>query len=142
MVMPRSRSMSIESRIWSRKSRSSTPPQRWIRRSAGVDLPWSMWAMMQKFRMRSKICPLETILHRLASGPAGGPACPSGLGRGALGVQAVEVLAALLGEDVAVAVAAQQAAREHRLYGVVEVLAARAMRVKALARVVPSPGPR
>src|ERR1700687_1032746 len=54
MVMPRSRSMSIESRIWSRKSRSSTAPQRWISRSARVDLPWSMWAMMQKFRMFSK----------------------------------------------------------------------------------------
>src|SRR5579864_9829325 len=54
MVMPRSRSMSIESRIWSRNSRSSTAPQRWINRSARVDLPWSMWAMMQKFRMFSK----------------------------------------------------------------------------------------
>src|ERR1700726_3567567 len=54
MVMPRSRSMSIESRIWSRNSRSSTAPQRWIKRSARVDLPWSMWAMMQKFRMFSK----------------------------------------------------------------------------------------
>src|ERR1700732_2391987 len=52
--MPRSRSMSIESRIWSRKSRASTAPQRWIRRSARVDLPWSMWAMMQKLRMVSK----------------------------------------------------------------------------------------
>src|SRR5262245_40348047 len=51
IVIPRSRSRSIESRIWSRKSRSSTAPQRWIRRSASVDLPWSMWAMMQKFRM-------------------------------------------------------------------------------------------
>ena len=54
MVMPRSRSMSIESRIWSRNSRASTPPQRWISRSASVDLPWSMWAMMQKLRMSSK----------------------------------------------------------------------------------------
>src|SRR5262245_53396449 len=54
MVMPRSRSMSIESRIWSRNSRSSTPPVRWIRRSASVDFPWSIWAMMQKLRMSSK----------------------------------------------------------------------------------------
>src|SRR5262245_41212596 len=53
IVIPRSRSRSIESRIWSRNSRSSTAPQRWMRRSASVDLPWSMWAMMQKFRMWS-----------------------------------------------------------------------------------------
>src|SRR4051794_34998721 len=59
MVMPRSRSMSIESRIWSRKSRASTPPQRWMRRSARVDFPWSMWAMMQKLRMSSKTIYLE-----------------------------------------------------------------------------------
>src|ERR1700716_2087971 len=45
--------MSIESRIWSRNSRSSTAPQRWMRRSASVDLPWSMWAMMQKLRIWS-----------------------------------------------------------------------------------------
>jgi len=25
----------------------------WSIRSASVDLPWSMWAMMQKFRIRS-----------------------------------------------------------------------------------------
>src|SRR6185369_3506921 len=64
MVMPRSRSMSIESRIWSRKSRSSTAPQRWIRRSARVDLPWSMWAMMQKLRVFSKlVLSAETMNH-------------------------------------------------------------------------------
>src|SRR6185295_15226224 len=75
MVMPRSRSMSIESRIWSRKSRSSTPPVRWINRSARVDFPWSMWAMMQKLRMSSKTefpsaaqrVPCE-ILQRLEGG--------------------------------------------------------------------------
>src|SRR5579864_7935804 len=57
MVMPRSRSMSIESRIWSRKSRASTAPQRWIRRSASVLLPWSIWAMMQKLRVSNACSP-------------------------------------------------------------------------------------
>lgn len=27
------------------------PPQTWIKRSARVDLPWSMWAMMEKLRI-------------------------------------------------------------------------------------------
>jgi hypothetical protein len=27
------------------------PPQRWIKRSASVDLPWSMCAMIEKFLM-------------------------------------------------------------------------------------------
>ena len=55
IVIPRSRSRSMESRIWSRNSRAATAPQRWMRRSASVDLPWSMWAMMQKFRMCSMV---------------------------------------------------------------------------------------
>src|ERR1700674_510952 len=76
MVMPRSRSMSIESRIWSRKSRSSTAPQRWIRRSARVDLPWWMWAIMQKFRLFPKPGP-----------PRGGRAGPSYNGRSSGGSQ-------------------------------------------------------
>src|SRR5262245_35597871 len=33
-------------------SRSDRPPQRWMKRSASVDLPWSMWAMIEKLRMR------------------------------------------------------------------------------------------
>src|SRR6185369_7081759 len=52
MVMPRSRSRSIESSTWSPISRSERPPQSWIKRSASVDLPWSMCAMMEKLRMR------------------------------------------------------------------------------------------
>jgi hypothetical protein len=32
-------------------SRASKPPQRWMSRSASVDLPWSMCAMMEKFLM-------------------------------------------------------------------------------------------
>ena len=52
MVMPRSRSISIESRICSFISRSVTLPHSWISRSDKVDLPWSMWAMIEKLRMR------------------------------------------------------------------------------------------
>src|SRR5690606_10860663 len=52
-VMPRSRSMSIRSRYWARMARSSTIPVICSIRSASVDLPWSMWAMMQKLRSRS-----------------------------------------------------------------------------------------
>src|SRR5215211_6663551 len=51
MVMPRSRSMSIRSRYCARAARSSTTPVSWSIRSASVDLPWSMCAMMQKFLM-------------------------------------------------------------------------------------------
>src|SRR3954451_7053767 len=51
IVMPRSRSMSIRSRYWARALRSSTTPVSCSMRSASVDLPWSMWAMMQKLRM-------------------------------------------------------------------------------------------
>ena len=51
MVMPRSRSMSMESSSCSFMSRSATVPVDWISRSASVDLPWSMWATMEKLRM-------------------------------------------------------------------------------------------
>src|SRR6478672_3421863 len=50
IVMPRSRSMSIRSRYCARAARSSTTPVSCSIRSANVDLPWSMWAMMQKLR--------------------------------------------------------------------------------------------
>ena len=50
MVMPRSRSRSIESSSWSRASRSETALVACSRRSARVLLPWSMWAMMEKLR--------------------------------------------------------------------------------------------
>src|ERR1700728_740529 len=52
MVMPRSRSRSIESSTWACISRSSRPPHSWMRRSASVDFPWSTCAMMEKLRMR------------------------------------------------------------------------------------------
>src|SRR5471030_2354829 len=51
MVMPRSRSRSIESSTCASISRSDKPPHNWMMRSARVDLPWSMWAMMEKLRM-------------------------------------------------------------------------------------------
>ena len=53
MVMPRSRSMSIESSSCSFISRSETVPVDWISRSASVDFPWSMWATMEKLRIRA-----------------------------------------------------------------------------------------
>ena len=51
MVMPRSRSRSIESSTCSAISRSARPPHVWMKRSASVDLPWSMCAMIEKLRM-------------------------------------------------------------------------------------------
>ena len=51
MVMPRSFSRSMESSTCSLISRSERPPQREMMRSASVDLPWSMCAMMEKLRM-------------------------------------------------------------------------------------------
>ena len=51
MVTPFSRSKSMESRICSVVSRSGTVPVKCNNRSAKVDLPWSIWAMMQKLRI-------------------------------------------------------------------------------------------
>ena len=51
IVMPRSRSMSMRSRYCARMAAASTTSVSCSIRSASVDLPWSMWAMMQKFRM-------------------------------------------------------------------------------------------
>src|SRR5207247_827419 len=53
IVIPRSRSRSIVSSTCSRISRLSSVPVSSIRRSARVDLPWSIWATMQKLRMWS-----------------------------------------------------------------------------------------
>src|SRR5262245_45536499 len=52
IVMPRSRSRSIESSICSRMSRSATAPVSCRMRSASVDLPWSMCATIEKLRIR------------------------------------------------------------------------------------------
>src|SRR5574341_1177993 len=50
--MPRSRSRSIESRNCSVISRLLSAPVRSSRRSESVVLPWSMWAMIEKLRIR------------------------------------------------------------------------------------------
>src|SRR5688572_3964801 len=52
IVMPRSRSRSIESSSWARMARFSTAPVSSSMRSASVDLPWSMWATIAKLRIR------------------------------------------------------------------------------------------
>ena len=73
IVIPRSRSMSIESRYWARMSRGSTAPVSSRMRSESVDLPWSTWLMMEKLRMRAgSITP--PWCHRRAPRPAA-PAC-------------------------------------------------------------------
>src|SRR5688572_159029 len=64
MVMPRSRSMSIESSTCSFISRWVSPPVIWIRRSASVDFPWSIWATMEKLR----ICARSVIGGCIAAG--------------------------------------------------------------------------
>ena len=51
IVIPRSRSRSIESSTCAVISRWLNAPVSSSKRSASVDLPWSMCAMMQKFRM-------------------------------------------------------------------------------------------
>src|SRR3989338_2136406 len=51
IVIPFSRSRSMESRICSCILRFSTVPVISSMRSESVDLPWSMWAMIQKLRM-------------------------------------------------------------------------------------------
>src|SRR3954454_10195238 len=51
--MPRSRSSSILSRSCGRCLRASTAPVTSRMRSARVDLPWSIWAMIEKLRMFS-----------------------------------------------------------------------------------------
>src|ERR1700680_612226 len=52
MVMPRSRSRSIESSTWAVISRWVSAPVSSSKRSARVDFPWSMCAMMQKLRTK------------------------------------------------------------------------------------------
>src|SRR3954465_15197571 len=51
--MPFSRSRSIESRTWLVIWRASMVWVTSSSRSASVDLPWSMWAMIEKLRRRS-----------------------------------------------------------------------------------------
>ena len=63
IVIPRSRSRSIESRNCSAFSRWLSAPVRSRRRSESVVFPWSMWAMIEKLRML-------LLLH---VGPGGAP---------------------------------------------------------------------
>src|ERR1700741_5257760 len=70
MVMPRSRSMSMESSTCSTISRSASPPVSWISRSASVDLPWSICATIEKLRMLSMA---PDVMARLSIGRAAGP---------------------------------------------------------------------
>src|SRR5687767_12203241 len=65
MVMPRSRSRSMVSSTCSAISRSASPPHIWMKRSASVDLPWSMCAMMEKLRMRLWAMEKPAILAQL-----------------------------------------------------------------------------
>src|SRR6266478_7163409 len=51
MVMPRSRSSSMSSRNCADISRAETAPVASRIRSASVDFPWSIWAMIEKLRM-------------------------------------------------------------------------------------------
>ena len=51
IVIPRSRSRSIESSSWARMSRAETASVISRMRSASVDLPWSMCAMIEKLRI-------------------------------------------------------------------------------------------
>ena len=53
--MPRSRSRSMSSRTWLRKSRAVMAPVLRRNWSARVLLPWSMWAMMEKLRMQLRV---------------------------------------------------------------------------------------
>ena len=70
IVIPRSRSISIESSNWLRNSRCETPPQAWINRSARVDFPWSIWAMMQKLRIwfMKRVETIADALHAAMGG--------------------------------------------------------------------------
>src|SRR4051795_6632563 len=65
--MPRSRSRSIESRICARINRASTVFVISRIRSASVDFPWSMWAMIEKLRM----CAWSAMAARLRIGRGG-----------------------------------------------------------------------
>src|SRR2546423_8278899 len=71
IVMPRSRSRSIESSTCSRMSRLETVCVSSRMRSARVDFPWSMWAMMEKLRIWAwSVAMRRTRLGRPALGAA------------------------------------------------------------------------
>src|SRR3954469_15386825 len=71
--MPRSRSRSIESSTCARMYRGSTVCVISRMRSASVDFPWSMWAMIEKLRMWSCAAMRPS---RIGGGSARAPAQP------------------------------------------------------------------
>ncbi len=71
IVMPRSRSRSIESRSCARISRAETASVTSRMRSASVDLPWSMCAMIEKLRMRPWSIPSAMVLRAVVRGRGG-----------------------------------------------------------------------
>src|SRR5580765_3092976 len=71
IVIPRSFSRSIESRTWSTAFLASMVPVRDRSRSARVDLPWSMWATMEKLRIRSMAIRLRIPRRSAPLRPAG-----------------------------------------------------------------------
>src|ERR1022692_1010781 len=75
MVIPRSRSRSIVSSTCAIISRWDRAPVVSRRRSASVDLPWSMWAIMEKLRMNSRSIDCGG-LSRLSHMGAGGLKLP------------------------------------------------------------------
>src|SRR5689334_9020284 len=83
MVIPRSCSISILSSTWLVISRAVRPPVVWINRSASVDLPWSMCAMMLKLRIfeRSVITPKFFRIARSALGWRLAERVPAVMGR-------------------------------------------------------------
>src|ERR1700686_5938444 len=73
MVMPRSRSRSIESRTWACISRMASDPVSSSNRAASVDFPWSICAIIAKFRMRE--ASIEVLrFYRRGKCDAGAPA--------------------------------------------------------------------
>src|SRR5699024_6230060 len=81
-VMPRSRSTSSRSRYCARITRSSTIPVYCSIRSASVDLPWSMWAMMQKLRRKAGSVELGVIAELESGVTIGTGGFPRWVGRG------------------------------------------------------------
>src|ERR1022692_4490052 len=72
MVIPRSRSRSMLSMNCALRSRSVSAPVASSNRSASVDLPWSMWAMIEKLRMRRVGVSIRTLGSRPARSLAAG----------------------------------------------------------------------
>src|SRR4029078_13462170 len=81
MVMPRSRSRSMASSIWSCMSRAATAPVRCSRRSESVVFPWSMCAMMLKLRICGAFMGAGSLAAAGGRGSVGGHGVLGELGR-------------------------------------------------------------